>query len=101
VSIRAEPHVAVVDGNVDRKGTRQAAEAYLNYTYTDDAQELIAKNFYRPINPEILARHSGVFHDIELFPITAVAPDFDGAQAKFFAEGAIFDRIYQPSSAGQ
>jgi sulfate transport system substrate-binding protein len=101
LSIRAEPHVAVVDSSVDRKGTRQAAEAYLNYTYTDEAQELIAKNFYRPINPEILARHSKVFHDIELFPITAIAADFDAAQTKFFAEGAIFDSIYQPQSASQ
>ncbi len=101
LSIRAEPHIAVVDSSVDHKGTRQAAEAYLNYTYTDEAQELIAKNFYRPINPEILARHSSVFHDIELFPIAAVAADFDAAQTKFFAEGAIFDSIYQPQSTPQ
>lgn len=101
VSIRAEPHVAVVDSNVDRKGTRAAAEAYLNYMYTDEAQEIIAANFYRPINPEILAKHSDVFRTIELFPITAVAADFDTAQSKFFAEGAIFDGIYQSSAGGQ
>jgi sulfate transport system substrate-binding protein len=95
LSIRAEPHVAVVDKNVDRKGTRDAAEAYLKFLYTDDAQETIAANFYRPINPEILARHNDVFHEIDLFPITAVAADFDDAQKKFFAEGAIFDGIYQ------
>lgn len=95
VSIRAEPHVAVVDSNVDRKGTREAAEAYLKFLYTDEAQETIAANYYRPMNPEILARHSNVFRDIELFPITAVAADFDDAQKKFFAEGAIFDSIYQ------
>jgi len=101
LSIRAEPHVAVVDSNVDRKKTRQAAEAYLNFTYTDEAQELIARNFYRPINPDVLARHSAVFHDIELFPISSIAADFNAAQARFFAEGAIFDSIYQPSGAGQ
>jgi len=101
VSIRAEPHVAVVDVNVDRKGTRHAAEAYLKHTYTDEAQELIARHFYRPINPEILARHGDVFKSVELFPITAVAADFDDAQSKYFAEGAIFDSIYQPQKAGE
>ncbi len=101
MSIRAEPHVAVVDVNVDRKGTRQAAEAYLKFAYTDEAQELIARHFYRPINPEILARHGEVFKNIDLFPINAVATDFDDAQAKFFAEGAIFDSIYQPQKSGE
>jgi len=101
VSIRAEPHVAVVDVNVDRKGTRHAEEAYLKHTYTDEAQELIARHFYRPINPEILARHGDVFKSVELFPITAVAADFDDAQSKYFAEGAIFDSIYQPQKAGE
>lgn len=99
ISIRAEPHVAVVDSNVDRKGTRAAAEAYLKYAYTDEAQEIIAANFYRPINAEILAKHANVFRSIELFPITAVATDFDAAQAKFFGEGAIFDSIYQAGAS--
>lgn len=98
VSIRAEPHVAVVDANVDRKGTRQAAEAYLNYVYTDEAQEIIARHFYRPGNGEILAQHQDVFQKIDLFPITVVAPGFNEAQARFFAEGAIFDSIYQPKA---
>jgi sulfate/thiosulfate-binding protein len=97
-SIRAEPHVAVVDSNVDRKGTRQSAEAYLQYLYTDAAQETIAKHFYRPTNAEILARHGDVFRKIDLFPVTEVAADFDDAQTRFFAEGAIFDSIYQPKA---
>lgn len=101
VSIRAEPHVAVVDSNVDRKGTRAAAEAYLNFMYTDEAQEIIAANYYRPINPEILAKHGNTFGTIELFPVTEIAADFDAAQTKFFAEGAIFDGIYQPAAGGQ
>jgi sulfate transport system substrate-binding protein len=100
VSIRAEPHVAVVDANVDRKGTRPAAEAYLKYLYTDAAQETIARHFYRPINPGILSRHGDVFRKIELFPVTAVAADFDDAQAKFFNDDAVFDKIYQPQKAG-
>lgn len=96
VSIRAEPHVAVVDKNVDRRRTREAAEAYLKFLYTDEAQETIAANFYRPTNPDILARHKDVFHEIELIAITAIAVNFDDAQQKFFTEGAIFDGIYQP-----
>src|SRR5215213_2099059 len=58
ISIRAEPHVAVIDQNVDRKKTRAAAEAYLRFLYTEQAQEIIAKNFYRPTNPAVLARHA-------------------------------------------
>jgi sulfate transport system substrate-binding protein len=77
-SIRAEPPVAVVDANVDRKGTRAAAEAYLKFLYTDEAQEVIAKHYYRPIN------------------LTSFVRDGDEAQQKFFAEGGIFDGIYQP-----
>ncbi|MGQ0636630.1 MAG: sulfate ABC transporter substrate-binding protein [Planctomycetaceae bacterium] len=96
VSVRAEPHVAVVDQNVDRKGTRPAAEAYLNFLYTDAGQEIIAGQFYRPINPEVLARHSDRFPPLELVSITAIAADWDAAQTKFFSEGGIFDAIYQP-----
>ena len=97
-SIRAEPHVAVVDANVDRKGTRAAAEAYLKYLYTDEGQVTIAKHFYRPIDPKVLEKHHDLFPKIELFPITAVAKDWDEAQSKFFAEGAIFDAIYTPAA---
>lgn len=95
VSIRAEPHVAVVDGNVDRKGTRDAAEAYLKYLYTDEAQEIIASHFYRPTNETVLARHAATFRPIELFSVTKVASDWDAAQEKFFADGAIFDSFYE------
>jgi sulfate transport system substrate-binding protein len=97
-SIQAEPPVAVVDANVDRRGTRAAAEAYLSFLYTDAAQEIIAKNFYRPSNPEILQKHSETFRSIDLFPVTAVAGDWDAAQTKFFAEDGIFDAIYQPAT---
>ena len=94
-SIKAEPHVALVDANVDRKGTRAAAEAYLHYLYTPDAQEIIAKNYHRPFNNEVLARHREVFRDIELFEITAIAKSWDEAQKRFFADDGVFDRIYQ------
>ncbi len=96
-SISAEPHIAIVDANVDRKGTRAAAEAYLKFLYTDEGQEAILKHHYRPSNPEVLAKHPGKFPELKLFPVTAVAESWDGAHAKFFAEGAVFDSIYAPS----
>jgi sulfate transport system substrate-binding protein len=95
-SILAEPHVAVVDGNVDRKQTRAAAEAYLTYLYTDEAQEIIAKHFYRPKNEGVLQRHADTLPKIELFSITDIAADWDAANKRFFADGGVFDSIYQP-----
>lgn len=94
-SILAEPHVAIVDANVDRKGTRAAAEAYLNFAYSPEGQEIIAKHFYRPSNAEVLAKHADQFPTIKLFKITDIATGWDEAQTKFFAEGALFDSIYQ------
>ena len=96
LSIKAEPHVTVVDANVDRKGTRAAAEAYLQFLYTDAAQDIIAKHYYRPIDPEALARHPARFPELKLFPVTAFVRDWDEAQARFFADGGVFDRIYAP-----
>ena len=100
LSIKAEPPVAVVDEVVDAKGTRKAAEAYLNFLYTPEAQKLIAHNYYRPSDPKAadpkdLAR----FVDVKLVAIDD--PLFGGwakAQPKHFAEGGIFDQIYQPKS---
>jgi sulfate transport system substrate-binding protein len=97
LSIRAEPFVAVVDANVDRKGTRAAAEAYLQFLYTDEAQHVLAKHHYRPIQEEVRKQHIAELPELKLFPITAVAESWDDAQQKFFASGAIFDSIYQPS----
>jgi sulfate transport system substrate-binding protein len=96
ISIRAEPHVAVVDDNVDRKKTRQVAEAYLKYTYTDEAQEIAAKHYYRPSNEAILAKHAQSFPTIKLFPVTEIAKDFADAHKQFIAEGGVFDEIYKP-----
>lgn len=97
-SIRAEPHVAVVDANVDRKGTRAAAEAYLKYLYSDEGQRIIAKHFYRPFNDEIRASFKDQFPELELFPITAIASDWEDAHKRFFADGALFDNIFKPKS---
>jgi sulfate transport system substrate-binding protein len=94
ISIRAEPHVAVVDANVDRKGTRKEAEAYLKFAYTDQAQEIIARHFYRPSNESVLAKHAAVFPAIRLFDIGEIASDFHDAHQQFISEGGVFDRIY-------
>ena len=75
ISILAEPFVAVVDATVDRaKGHRAAAEAYLQYLYTDEGQNIIAKHYYRPSNAAVLQAHAADFPNIELFPITKIAP---------------------------
>ena len=94
ISIRAEPRVAVVDANVDRKKTRAAAEAYLKFLYTPEAQEIIAKNFYRPFKPEILRQYSALFQPIELFSIQRIAATWDEADSRFFSDGGVFDQIY-------
>jgi sulfate/thiosulfate transport system substrate-binding protein len=94
-SIRAEPYVAVVDANADRKGTRAVAEKYLKFLYTDEGQETIARHFYRPTDRAVLAKHGDVFPQINLFSITAIAASWDAAQQKFFSDGGVFDAIYQ------
>jgi sulfate/thiosulfate-binding protein len=96
ISIRAEPHVAVVDANVDRKKTRAVAEAYLKYLYADPAQEIIAKHYYRPANEAVLKRHAATFPNLRLFSIKEIALDFPDAHKKFIAEGGVFDKIYKP-----
>ncbi|MFN8642434.1 MAG: sulfate ABC transporter substrate-binding protein [Candidatus Binatia bacterium] len=95
VSFLAEPPVAVVDVNARRHGTTDAATAYLNFLYTPEGQELIAQNFYRPIDPTVAAKHQSTFPAITFFKVDAVARDWNDAYAKFFGEGKIFDSIYQ------
>jgi sulfate/thiosulfate transport system substrate-binding protein len=96
ISIRAEPHVAVVDDNVRRHGTRKPAEAYLKYMYTDEGQEIIAKHFYRPSNEAILKKHAATFPSIRLFLITEIAKDYPDAHKQLIADGGVFDTIYKP-----
>ena len=96
ISIRAEPHVAVVDANVDRKKTRAAAEAYLKYLYTDASQEIIAKHYYRPSSEAILKKYAARFPGLRLFSIKEIALDFPDAYKQLIAEGGVFDRIYKP-----
>jgi sulfate transport system substrate-binding protein len=95
VSIRAEPPVAVVDANVRKKGTQPAAQAYLRFLYTDEAQDVIARHRYRPTDPKAMERHRDKFPDLTLFEITEIDPGgWDAANDRFFTEGAVFDRIY-------
>ncbi len=96
VSIRAEPPVAVIDRNVDRKGTRVVAEAYLQFLYTPRAQDLMARNFFRPTDPAIAERHATRFPFLSMATIDEDFGGWQGAHAKHFADGAIFDQIYQP-----
>lgn len=100
ISIRAEPNVAVVDTVAERNGNAAAAEAYLKFLYTDAAQEAIARHYYRPSNADVAQKHSNQFKNIELFPITAIARDWDEAFQRFFASGGVYETIYQRSAGG-
>jgi len=95
VSILAEPPVAVVDVVARRKGTSRVASAYLEYLYQPEAQELIAKHHYRPTLPAVAAKHAAEFPKTELLKIDEFG-GWKAAQAKFFADGGVFDQIYQP-----
>ncbi|MCW2240152.1 sulfate ABC transporter substrate-binding protein [Azospirillum canadense] len=95
LSILAEPPVAVVDSVVDRKGTRKVAEAYVQYLYTREGQEVAAKNFYRPRHPELARQYAGRFADVRLVTIDEVFGGWRKAQATHFADGGVFDQIYQ------
>jgi sulfate/thiosulfate transport system substrate-binding protein len=95
-SFLAEPHVAVVTKNADKKGTTDAAKAYLEFLYTPEGQEIIAKNFYRPTNPDVLAKYRAQFPELTLFKVDAVAKSWDDASAKYFSDGALFDSFYKP-----
>lgn len=96
ISILAEPPVTVVDETVDKKGTREVAEAYLQFLYTETGQELAAKHYYRPRNEEILAKYADVFPEINLFTIDEVFGGWKKAQEEHFNDGGYFDQIYQP-----
>jgi sulfate/thiosulfate transport system substrate-binding protein len=98
VSILAEPPVAVVDKNVDKHATRTVAEAYLKELYTREGQEIVAKHFYRPRDPEIAAKYAQTFPKLPLFTIDEAFGGWKQAQATHFADGGVFDQIYKPSN---
>ena len=94
ISILAEPPVAVVDKNADRNGTRAIAEAYLKFLYTPEAQDIIARNYYRPRNPEIAAKYKSRFPNVQLLTISSFG-GWDKAQRGHFNDGALFDQIFE------
>lgn len=98
VSILAEPSVAVVDANVDRNKSRAAAEAYLKHLYAPESQELIARHFFRPRDTAVLERNRQQFPPLNLFTIDEVFGGWTKAQAEHFADGGVFDQIYQPKA---
>ena len=98
LSILAEPPVAVVDKNVDRKGTRKAAEAYLQYLYSPEGQEIAARNFYRPTDPKVAAKYAAQFPKLTLVTIDGAFGGWPNATKTHFADGANFDQIYLPSA---
>ncbi len=97
-SILAEPPVAVVDKVVDRRGTRKVAEAYLQYLYSDEGQEIAARNFYRPRSAAVAAKHAAQFPKLTLFTIDDTFGGWTKAQKTHFADGGVFDQIYQPGA---
>ena len=94
ISIRAEPPIAVVDGNARKHGTEKVAQAYLSYLYTPEAQEIIAQNHYRPIDDQVAAKYASTFPRINLVTIDGAFGGWAAAQKKFFDDGAIFDKIF-------
>lgn len=96
VSILAEPPVALVDKVVDKRGTRKAAEAYLAYLYSDEGQQIIAKHYYRPAVERFARKYAGQFPVVKLFTVDEVAGGWASAQKLHFADGGLFDQIYQP-----
>jgi sulfate transport system substrate-binding protein len=97
-SILAEPPVAVVDKVVDRRGTRAIAEAYLQYLYSPEGQEIAAKRRYRPRDEQVAAKHAHSFAKLKLFNIDEVFGGWQKAQKTHFADGGVFDQIYKPGT---
>jgi sulfate transport system substrate-binding protein len=94
ISMLAQPPVAVVDKNARQHGTTEVAQAYLRYLYTPAAQEVIAANFYRPIDPQVAARHARQFPQVGRVNISAFG-GWHKVEAEFFADGALFDQLYR------
>jgi sulfate transport system substrate-binding protein len=93
-SILAEPPVALIDKVVDKHGTRAVAQAYLEFLYTPQAQEIAARNHYRPTDPQVAARHAAQFPKLALFTIDEAFGGWEKAQKAHFADGGVFDQIY-------
>ena len=99
--ILAEPVVSVGDTVVDQRGTRKAAEAYLGFLYSPEAQEIAARHHYRPVDPTVAARHAAEFPKVTLFTLAEIAGDWQKANQTHFADGGVFDQIYLSTAAGK
>jgi len=100
-TVLAEPPVAVVDANVDKHGTRDVAVAYLQYLYSPEGQEVIARNYYRPRDEGVLAKYSSQFPAIKLFTVADQFGPWDQVQKDYFGDGGVFDQIYKTPAAGK
>lgn len=96
ISILAEPTVSIVDIVVEKHNTKQVTQAYLEHLYSDEGQEIAAKHYFRPVNQEIAAKYYNQFPKIKLFTLQEIVGNWDIAYQTHFAEGGIFDQIYQP-----
>jgi sulfate/thiosulfate-binding protein len=96
ISILTEPPVAVVDKTVDKRGTRKQAQAYLEYLYTPEGQEIAGRNYYRPRDPKIAAKYAKQFAPVKLVTIDEVFGGWRTAQKTHFDDGGVFDQIYTP-----
>ncbi|MBV9865194.1 MAG: sulfate ABC transporter substrate-binding protein [Abitibacteriaceae bacterium] len=96
VSVLAEPPVAVVDKNAAKHGTTKVAQAYLQYLYSPEGQLIAAKHYYRPLSPALAARAGRKFSHIRLFTVAQLFGGWEKAQKTHFADGGVFDQIYQP-----
>lgn len=99
VSVLAEPPVALVDAVVDRRGTRAVAEAYLEYLYSPSGQDIAARNFFRPHDADVYARYAAQFPAVRLFTVDEVFGGWERAQTEHFADGGIYDRLFEAAAA--
>jgi len=97
VSILCEPTVSVVDKVVDKKGTRAVAEEYLKYLYSPEGQEIAAKRYYRPRSEVIAKKYASQFPKVKLFTLAEISGDWQKTQKTHFADGGVFDQVYQPN----
>jgi sulfate transport system substrate-binding protein len=100
VSILAEPPVALVDAVVDRRGTRGVAEAYLQYLYSPEGQDIVARNYYRPRDPDVAAKYADRFPPLRTFTIDDAFGGWREAQTRHFKDGGVYDRIFSAEASG-
>ena len=94
ISILAEPSVAWVDANIEKHKSRELAESYLRFLFSEEAQEIIATEGYRPYDKNVFTRHAQRFPELNLFPVSVIARDWSDAQQKFFGDNGVIDTIY-------